>query len=434
MLESLFKLSARKSNVRQECTAGITTFVTMGYIIFVNPSMLSSTGMNFNAVLFATCVSAAIATLLMGLYANYPFALAPGMGINAYFTYGVVLGMGYDWQTALGAVFISGIAFIILTLVRARELIMNSIPMGIKIGTVTGIGLFIAFIGLKNAGIIVENPATLVSLGNLTNAPVLVSIFGILAISVLVARKIRGAILWGILASTILAIMMGVSQVPDSVFGTPSLSDVSTTFLQMDIKAAITIGLLEIIFVFLFVDIFDSIGTITGLSKQAGYLDENGKLPNADKTLMADGVGTTVGACLGTSTVTAYIESASGIAEGGRTGLTAVVVGICFLLALLFTPIIGAVPAVATAPALIIVGAMMLQNITDLKFKDMSEVIPAFLTMIMMPLTFSIATGLAFGFISYPIIKTLSGKVREVSFMVWLLAALFVLRFIFLSE
>lgn len=414
--------------------AGVTTFVTMGYIIFVNPAMLSDAGMNFNAVLFATCVSAAIATILMGLYANYPFALAPGMGINAYFTYGVVLGMGYDWQTALGAVFISGVAFIILTLIKARELIMNAIPKGIKVGTVLGIGLFIAFIGLKNAGIIVKHPATMVTIGSITQPAVLVAIFGLLLIAVLVSRKIKGAILWGILASTLLAIMTGVSNAPTAVFGVPTLSDVSMTFFQMDIKAAITIGLLEIIFVFLFVDIFDSIGTMTGLSKQAGYLDANGKLPRADKALMADGVGTTVGACLGTSTVTAYIESASGIAEGGRTGLTAVVVGVLFLLALFFTPIIGAVPAVATAPALIIVGALMLQNVRDLDFDDMSEVIPAFLTMIMMPLTFSIATGLAFGFISYPIIKALSGKLRDVSFMVWILGALFVLRFIFLAE
>ncbi|ADU65893.1 NCS2 family permease [Desulfurispirillum indicum] len=434
MLESMFRLSANKTNVRQELMAGVTTFVTMGYIIFVNPAMLSDAGMNFNAVLFATCVSAAIATILMGLYANYPFALAPGMGINAYFTYGVVLGMGYDWQTALGAVFISGVAFIILTLIKARELIMNAIPKGIKVGTVLGIGLFIAFIGLKNAGIIVKHPATMVTIGSITQPAVLVAIFGLLLIAVLVSRKIKGAILWGILASTLLAIMTGVSNAPTAVFGVPTLSDVSMTFFQMDIKAAITIGLLEIIFVFLFVDIFDSIGTMTGLSKQAGYLDANGKLPRADKALMADGVGTTVGACLGTSTVTAYIESASGIAEGGRTGLTAVVVGVLFLLALFFTPIIGAVPAVATAPALIIVGALMLQNVRDLDFDDMSEVIPAFLTMIMMPLTFSIATGLAFGFISYPIIKALSGKLRDVSFMVWILGALFVLRFIFLAE
>ncbi|WP_027390691.1 NCS2 family permease [Chrysiogenes arsenatis] len=434
MLEKYFQLKAHGTNPKQEFMAGVTTFITMSYIIFVNPNMLSSAGMNFNAVLFATCVSAAAASLIMGLYANYPFALAPGMGINAYFTYAVVLGMGYAWETALGAVFISGVIFIILTALRLREVLIRAIPNGIKLGTSLGIGLFITFIGLKNAGIIVAHPATLVGLGDLTQPAVLVGIVGLLLTASLIARKTQGAILWGIIASTVLALLAGVAQLPDAIFGLPAVTDIETTFLAFDLKAAIMLGVLEIIFVFLFVDMFDTIGCVLGLSKQAGYLDEKGELPRANRVLMADSIGTTVGACLGTSTVTTYLESASGIAEGGRTGLTAVVVGGLFLVALIFTPIIGVVPAVATAPALIIIGGLMLQNALHIEYDDMSEVIPAFLTMIMMPLTFSIATGLAFGFISYPIVKALSGRIREVSPLVWALAALFLARFAFLAE
>lgn len=435
MLESIFGLRANNTSLRQEMTAGLTTFITMGYIVFVNPSILAEAGMNFNGVLFATCVAAALGCFVMGFLANYPFALAPGMGINAYFTYAVVLGMGHSWQTALGAVLISGLLFIFLTLIRAREVIVRAIPESIRIGTALGIGLFISFIGFKNAGIVVDHPATLVGLGNMLDTGVLVSVLGLLVTGILVARRIRGGILIGILSATLLAVFTGLAQRPESLIGLPQSADIAAVAFEFDLMAALKLGFLEIVFVFLFVDMFDTIGSVLGLSRQAGYTsDTQRELPRINRVLMADSVASTAGAMLGTSTVTTYIESASGISEGGRTGLTAVTVGVLFLLALVFTPIVGIVPAQATAPALIIVGAYMLRNATALDYDDMSETIPAFLTMITMPLSFSIATGLAFGFISYPIIKVLSGRAREVSAITWVLAALFLARFIFLAE
>ena len=444
MLEKLFQLKEHKTDVKTEVLAGITTFMTMAYILAVNPSILSATGMPYDAVFAATALSAALGTLIMGLYANYPFALAPGMGLNAFFAFTVVLGMGLSWQAALAAVFISGVVFLLLTLTSIREAIINSIPMSLKLAVGVGIGFFIAFIGLKNAGIIVSNPATYLSLISIENfndpafkeanpfitpRSVLLTVIGLVLTSVLVLKKVRGALLWGILATTILGIPMGVTNVSDFqlVKAPPSLGE---TFLAFDFKELFNAGFLTIIFAFLFVDIFDSIGTFIGVSSKAGLLDKDGKLPRANKALMADSVATMAGAALGTSTVTTYVESAAGVAEGGRTGLTAVTAAVLFALALFFSPLFAMIPGAATAPILIIVGVFMMEPIVKINFSDFLDAIPAFLTIVMMPFAFSIAEGIVFGVISYSILRLLVGKAKEVSPMMWILTALFIVKFV----
>jgi AGZA family xanthine/uracil permease-like MFS transporter len=430
MLERLFRLQENGTTVRTELEAGLTTFLTMAYILVVNPLILSEAGVPIEGALFATAVSAAIGSVLMGLLANYPFALAPGMGLNAYFTYSVVLGLGVPWQTALGAVFISGIVFILLTLGRIRELVVRAIPLPLKLATGAGIGLFIAFLGLKNAGIVAASPATLVTLGEVTTLPVLIAIVGLIVTAALMARGWKSSIIVGIVLTAVAAYLTGVATPPSGIVAVP---DASGTFLAMDLKGALALGLFQVIFVFLFVDLFDTVGTLIGLGAQAGFLTKDGELPRAQRALMADAVATSAGAVLGTSTVTSYIESATGVAEGGRTGLTAVVVGVLFLLAVFFSPLAAAVPAVATAPALIIVGSLMLKNALGIDWNDTTDAVPSFLTIIAMPLTFSIANGLALGFIAYPLIKLLAGRAKEVSPLVYVLAALFVLRYAYLG-
>lgn len=430
ILERWFGLSEAGTDVRTEIEAGVTTFLTMAYILVVNPQILGDAGVPVEGALFATAASAAIGSILMGFLANYPFALAPGMGLNAYFTYTVVLGLGVPWQTALGAVFISGIAFILLTIGRIRELVIRGIPMTIKLATGAGIGLFIAFIGLRNAGVVVANEATMVTLGDLTSLPVLLAMGGLILTAALLARGWKTAIILGIIVTAVAAYVTGVAEPPTGIVAIP---DPSSTFLAMDVRGAISLGLLQVVFVFLFVDLFDSVGTLVGLGRQAGYLTPSGDLPRAQRALMADAVATTAGATLGTSTVTAYVESATGVAEGGRTGLTAVTVGGLLLLAIFFSPLAAAVPAVATAPALIIVGSLMLRAAVQIDWNDATEAVPAFLTLVGMPLTFSIANGLALGFISYPLIKVLSGRGREVGILAYSLALLFVLRFAFIG-
>ena len=426
-VSSFFEFEKYGTSLKKEILAGITTFVTMAYIIFVNPHILSDAGMDFGAVMVATCVSACIATLIMGLYAKYPFALAPGMGLNAYFTYSVCIGMQIPWQTALGAVFLSGVIFIILTLTKVRTWIFNVIPNSIKYGTAAGIGLFIAFIGLKNAGIIVDSKATLVTLGNLKTPEVLLAFFGIFITSVLVSRNVIGGILLGILITAFLGMILGVSPFPTSIVSLPP--DVSPTFLQLDIIGALKLGLVTIVLTFLYVDMLDTLGTLSALAAQGGFLDKRGRLPRVGRALMSDAVGTVVGALFGTSTVTTYIESASGIAQGGRTGLVAVVVALLFLISLFFYPVVKAIPPYATASALVIVGALMIKALKFVNFDDYTESIPAFITFSMIPLTFSIANGLAFGFISYVLIKLFTGRAKEINWLVYILAGLFALKF-----
>jgi AGZA family xanthine/uracil permease-like MFS transporter len=439
-IEKFFKLKELNTDIRTEIIAGITTFMTMAYIIFVNPAMISQTGMDFGAAMMATCISAAFATIMMGLYANYPIALAAGMGENAFFTYTVCIGMGISWQVALGCVFIEGIIFIILTLFKIRQALIDAIPASIRYGTVCGIGMLIAFVGLIDAGIVVGHPTTLVTLGDILSPATLLAMLGLLLTSILMVKNIRGAILWGILITAIIGIPLGIVKYQGLVSLPPSMAP---TFLKMDILGALKLGLLSIIFIFLFMDIFDTVGTLAGVGELGGFMKQ-GKLPRAGQAMFTDAVGTCVGAACGTPTVTSYIESAAGIASGGRTGLTSVVTGLLFFAALFFSPLIkmigggyetakGVLLHPVTAPALIIVGSMMLHSITKIDWRDYSESIPAFLVIIMMPLTFSIATGIAVGFISYAGIKLFTGRGKEVSWLVYLLAALFILRFLYLK-
>lgn len=435
LLERLFHLKQNRTTARTEIVAGITTFMAMAYIIFLNPAILADAGMPFDAVLFATCVAAAIATLIMGLGANYPFALAPGLGLNAYFAYVAVpfiastTGAEHAWKVALGAVFLSGCIFVVLTFSRIRVMIINAVPQAIKIGIAAGIGLFIAMMGLEDAGIIAANSDTLVTLGNVKDPSTLLAVFGLILTAVLMARKVRGAILLGIILTTLAGIAVRLVDVPTEILRIP---DVRPTFMALDIKGAIEIGFLNIIFVFLFIDLFDTMGTLVGIGERGGFMSE-GRLPRANRALLADAGGTLVGAVLGTSTVTTYIESAAGISEGGKTGLTAVVAAILFLACVVIAPVAAIIPDAATAPALIIVGSLMMSVVSRMKWDAPDESIPAFLTMISVPLTFSIANGLAIGFICYPLVKALSGRWREVSVIVYVLAALFILRFAMLS-
>jgi len=428
-VERYFHLSDNHTTVRQELLAGLTTFMTMAYIVVVNPQILSQAGMPAEGVVFATCISAAIATLVMGLYANYPIALAPGMSLNAYFTYSVCLGMHVSWRTALGVIFFSGALFIVITVTRVREQIVNGIPDCLKHSTAAGIGVFIAFVGMRNAKLVVANPATFLSLGNFSDRELQAACFGILLTLVLMVRKINGSILLGIFGTVVFGIVRGIAHRPAQFVSWPHPSG---TFLQLDLRGAVHLGLWEIIFAFLFVDLFDNIGTLMGVCAQAGFV-KDGKIPRVGRVLLADGIGTVVGSLTGTSTVTSYIESAAGVAAGARTGLSNVIVAGLFLVALFFSPLASAIPAFATAPALILVGGLMMQSVSAINWPDFSEAFPAFVTVVAMPLTFSIATGLSFGVISYTVVKLAAGKGREVSMVLWILTILFIARDVYLA-
>ncbi len=442
-IASFFEFKRLGTNFRTEVLAGVTTFVTMAYILAVNPDILSNaifleeSGDLFGELVFATAISAAISTLIMGLYAKYPFALAPGMGINAYFAFSVVLGLGIDWRVALAAVFIEGLIFIAMSLSKMRSRIVAAIPDCLKHAVAAGIGLFIAYIALtSNSGIIVTSEATTTTLGNLGDPNTLMAIAGIFITAAFVARRIKGALLIGILATAILGWILGVAPWPQGIVGFPAfpVHIAGQAFVGLAKVFENNIwNLLAVLFVFLFVDTFDTVGTLTGVGVKAGFVDEKGELPHASKAFMADAIGTTAGAALGTSTVATYIESAAGVSEGGRSGFTAIVTAILFALAIFFTPLLSAIPPFATAPVLLIVGVLMAGSITEINWEDPAESIPSFLTILFIPLSFSIAEGLAVGFISYPLLKAFQGKAHETDLTVWILAAVFLLRFVFLA-
>jgi adenine/guanine/hypoxanthine permease len=429
LLERYFRLKENQTTVRAEFLGGLTTFITMAYIIVVNPQILAKTGMPVDGVVFATCIASAAATLVMGLYANYPIALAPGMSLNAYFTYSVCLAMHVPWQTALGVIFFSGVFFLILTVSRVREQIVNGIPDCLKHSTAAGIGMFIAFVGLRNANLVVANPATFVSLGSFSNREAQLACAGLAIMLILMTRKITGAILIGVIATTLLGIFRGMATWPDHIF---SLPHPSATWLKLDLHGAMRLGLLEIIFVFLFVDLFDNVGTLLGVCEQGGFV-KDGKIPRVGRALISDAIGTIIGALTGTSTVTSYIESAAGVAAGARTGLSNVFVAGLFLIAAFFAPLAAAIPGYATAPALIVVGALMTESIGRVAWADFTEAIPAFVTVLATPLTFSIATGLSLGLICYTLVKVAAGRFREVSPVIWILTLLFVARYVYLA-
>ncbi len=428
MLEKLFQLKANGTSVRTEIIAGLTTFLTMAYIIFVNPAILADAGMDKGAVFVATCVAAAIGCFIMGFVANFPIAQAPGMGLNAFFTYSVVLGMGHTWQVALAAVFMSGVLFILLSLFKVREIVINSIPLSLRTGISAGIGLFLAFIALKNSGIVIDNPATLLSMGDVTSFPAAMGALAFFLTIALVNQGYKAAVMIAILAVTILSLIFGEIQYAGVVSMPPSIAP---TFLQLDFSNVFDLSMITVVFAFLFVDLFDTAGTLVGVSQKAGIMDKDGNIPRLNKALLADSTATTVGALLGTSNTTSYIESVSGVAAGGRTGLTAVVVGVLFLLALFFSPLAGMVPPYATAGALFYVAILMMSGLVSIDWRDLTEAAPVVVVCLLMPLTFSIADGISLGFISYAAIKLLSGKGREVHISVWVLAALFTLKFIF---
>jgi len=430
-LERYFEFDLLHTNWKTEILAGATTFFTMAYIVFVNPSILQEAGMPFKAVVAATCFCAAFGSILMGVFARYPIALAPGMGLNAYFTYTVVKGMGIPWETALGAVFLSGVAFLILTLAGIRELIVEAIPTELYAAVAVGIGLFIAMIGLRNAGIIVSSPATLVALGNLHDKNTVLAIFGLVLMTALLVWKVRGAMLFGIMGTTLTGILFGMVKWSPAAY---HFSDIAATAGKLNIQAAWSIGFAEIVFVFLFVDLFDNIGTLVGVGKTAGLFDEANRIPRIRRILLSDASATIASSLAGTSTVVSYIESAAGVAAGGRSGVTAIVTGLFFILTLFVAPLVGAVPAAATAPALIIVGSLMISNVAEIAWKNPAISIPAFLTIVTIPLTFSIANGLAFGFTAYALIRLLRGEFRRKDWLVYLLAALFAARFVYLGK
>lgn len=455
--DKIFHLKENHTDVKTEVMAGITTFMTMAYILAVNPNILSASGMDRGAVFTATALSSFIATCLMALLSNYPFVLAPGMGLNAYFTYTVVLGMGYTWQQALSAVFAEGIIFILLSLTNVREAIFNSIPMNLKHAVSVGIGIFIAFIGLQNAKIVVGNDSTLVSIFSFKSSvaegtfssqgiTVLLALIGVLVTAILLAKNVKGGILWGILITWILGILCQLTHlyVPNADLGYYSLlpdfsngisvPSMMPTFMKMDFSIVFSLDFVVIMFAFLFVDMFDTLGTLIGVASKADMLDKDGKLPRIKGALLSDAVGTTVGAMCGTSTVTTFVESASGVAEGGRTGLTSLVAAVLFGLSLLLSPIFLAIPSFATAPALIVVGYLMLTSVTKIDFNDMTEAIPCFIAIIAMPFMYSISEGISMGVISYVVINVITGKAKEkkISLLMYILAVLFVLKYIFL--
>ena len=430
LLDNFFEISKNNTSVRTEMVAGITTFMTMAYILIVNPSILSAAGMDQGAVFTATALSALVATLIMGLYAKLPFAQAPGMGLNAFFAFTVVLGMGYSYQFALTAVFLEGIIFILLTLFNVREAIVDSIPANIKKAISVGIGLFIALIGLEGAGIIVhpQDGGTIVALGDITSGTALLAIIGILITGILLVRKVKGALFIGMLITAVVGIPMGVTPVPTNIVSMPP--SISSVFLQFEWSNIFSIDMLIVLFTLLFMDMFDTIGTLVGVATKAKMLDENGKVPNIKKALFADAVGTTFGACVGTSTVSTFVESASGVAEGGRTGLTAVSTGIMFALALFFSPVFASITSAVTCSALVLVGLFMIEPIKEIELNEYTEAIPAFLTIIMMPLSYSISDGIVFGVVSYIVLKIFAGKAKDISFTTIIVGAIFLLKFL----
>lgn len=457
MLEKLFKLKEQNTNVRTEIIAGITTFVTMAYILFLNPNILSGTGMNANAVFFATAVAAGVVSIAMGLVANFPIALAPGMGLNAFFAAIAVQGAGMPWQAALGAVFISGIIFIVLTVTKVRQLLVVAVPNSLKVAITVGIGLFITIIGIKLSEIMVVKaslipptlaqinaapavPATLkffewnIGLGNFTNPAMALSLIGLFISVLLMALRVKGSLLIGIIITTIIGIPMGVTQIPDhfTPFALPDFSNLAVGAL--DIKAALNMGIWTVVFTFTFVELFDTFGTLVGTARKANLIDKDGNSPKIGKAMLVDAFGVSFGAFLGTSTVTAYVESAAGIGEGGRTGLTAVTTGVLFLLALVLAPLAGLIPNAATAPALIIVGLLMVSSIKEIDFSDFTEGFPAFITFVLMPFTYNIANGIAAGIVFYTALKVFTGKWKQVHWMMYILFVLVIVRFIFLSE
>ena len=426
MLERFFELSRHGVTVRTEVLAGATTFMTMAYIIFVNPAILADAGMDKGAVFVATCLAAALGSALMGLLANYPVALAPGMGLNAYFTYGVVKGMGHAWETALGAVFLSGILFLIVSLTHLREWVINSIPKSLKLAIAAGIGLFLAIIGLKSAGIIAAHPATLVTIGDLKAPAAVLAAAGFILMAALDVRRVPGAILIGIIVTALAGLAFGLTSFGGIVAMPPSIAPV---FLKLDIAKALEIGVVAIVFTFFFVDVFDNSGTLIAVAHKAGLVNPDGTLPRASRALAADSLAAVSGSLLGTSTTTSYIESAAGVNAGGRTGLVAVTVAVLFLLALFLAPLAGSIPAFATAPALVYVACLMMSSMKGIDLDDATEYVPAVITIASMPLTFSIAHGIAFGFITYAGIKLLAGRARDVSAAVAVLAIVFIAKF-----
>jgi AGZA family xanthine/uracil permease-like MFS transporter len=430
-LERYFEFERLGTNWRTEFLAGLTTFVTMAYIVFVNPSILRDAGMPPEAVLAATCVSSAVGSVLMGAFARYPIALAPGMGLNAYFTYSVVQGMGVTWQVALGAVFLSAVAFLLLTAVGIRQMIVRAIPAELYASVAAGIGLFIAFIGLRNAGIVVSNTATGLALGDVRNPNTLLALFGLVLVSALMVYGVRGAMLIGIAAT---AAAGGLFGLVDWRWQPYSLADITATAFQLDIRGALTIGALDIIFVFLFVDLFDNLGTLVAVGKKAGLFDSGARIPRLDRILFTDATASAVGSLAGTSTVVSYIESAAGVVAGGRSGVTSIVVGLLFIAAMFVAPLAGAIPVAATAPALIVVGSLMMAHVSEIAWDDLAIAIPSFLTMLMIPLSFSIANGLAFGFTSYTVLRVARGEWRRLHPLLYVLTALFILRFAYLAQ
>jgi len=430
VLEKLFKLTEYQTNVKQEIVAGLTTFLTMAYIIFVNPTMLAATGMDHGAIFVATCIAAAIGCFIMGFLANYPIALAPGMGLNAFFTYTVVLEMGYTWQVALGGVFFSGCIFVILSLFSIREWIINSIPHALRFGIASGIGLFLALIALKNAGIVVDNPATLVSLGDITAFPAVMTALGLFIIVGLTKKQINGAVMISILLITFIALGLGKIEYQGLISSPP---DITPTFMQLDLAGALNIGMLSVVFAFLFVDLFDTSGTLIAVAQRGNLLNKQGNLPRLDKALLADSTATVAGSVLGTSTTTSYVESTAGVASGGKTGLTAVTVGVLFLLALFFAPLAAMVPSYATSGALFYVSVLMLASLAHVNWDELSDAVPIAIICITMPLTFSIAHGIAFGFISYVAVRIFSGDFNKLNASVCVLATLFLIKFIAFS-
>jgi AGZA family xanthine/uracil permease-like MFS transporter len=429
-LERYFFFEQLGATWRTEILAGFTTFVTMAYIVFVNPAILADAGMPLAAVTAATCLSAAFGSVLMGSFAKYPIALAPGMGLNAYFAYTVVKGMGIGWQVALGAVFLSGVAFFVLTVLGIRQLIVSSIPFELHAAVAAGVGLFIAFIGFRNSGIIVAHPQTVVALGNLRQPSTALAIFGLVLTGALLAWRVRAAMLIGILATTAVALATGLAK------WTPQpnqLTALSATAFKLDIGSALRMGFAEIVFVFLFIDLFDNVGTLVAVGRKANLFDEHHRIPRVNRILLSDAVATIAGSIAGTSTVVSYVESAAGVAAGGRTGVTAIITGLLFAAALLVAPLVGAIPPSATGPALILVGCMMASAMSDIQWDDPEIAVPAFLTMMAIPLTFSIASGLAFGFSAYTFMKIFRGKFRDVNWLVYALTAVFVFRFLYLS-
>lgn len=429
-LDKFFKIRETGSSVKTECMAGLTTFLTMSYIIMVNPDILAATGMDKGAVFVATCLAAALGCMLMGFLANYPIALAPGMGLNAYFAYTVCMEMQVPWQVALAAVFVSGVVFVALSLFKVREAIINGMPRTLKFAVSAGIGLFLGLVAVKNAGIVVASPATFITLGNVREPSVLLAALGFVLIIALDYYRVRGAIIISILAVTAISMLAGLSQWQGIVGAVPALAP---TFMQMDFSGLFTAGLVSVIFVFFLVDLFDSTGTMIGVAHRAGLLDKEGRLPRVKRALLADSGAIVAGAAMGTSSVTAYVESASGVAAGGKTGLTAVVVGLLFLAMLWFSPLAMSVPAYATAPALLYVGVLMVRGLTEIDWSDMTEAAPAFLTAVFMPFAYSIADGIAVGFISYAAVKLVCGKAKTVPYMVWIVALLWILKFWYLG-